>query len=175
MDIDEDYVVNDSDLVIESTVDEDEDIDEDADIEMADANDGDLTIALANDEKNKRKKKKKKRSETLRETMSEIEPQLKAIIPYEANLDLNECHLWTEAHVSIWLNYLSDWGRLYCKKFEENGVDGRILLEFDTTMIASQCAIKTEHMPQFILAINQLRKVRSCCVGQYGASVSSSS
>ena len=52
-------------------------------------------------------------------------------VPIETCLDLNQAHLWTEHEVGEWIRHLPDWGNYYAAKFIENGVDGRILLEYN--------------------------------------------
>ncbi len=47
----------------------------------------------------------------------------------------------------------------------ENGVDGRILLEYDIEAVCEECGLKDDHKTVFILAVNQLRTVRSRCLG----------
>ncbi|ETO22256.1 hypothetical protein RFI_14945 [Reticulomyxa filosa] len=91
--------------------------------------------------------------------------QLDVIIPTESNLDLNDCHLWSEDHVATWLHYMNDWGKKYVQAFMDNGVDGRILLEYDINVVCDLCKVSPQDRSQFILAVNQLRSVRTRCLG----------
>eukprot|EP01083_Nonionella_stella_P012318 34949_1 len=82
-------------------------------------------------------------------------------VPIESNLDLNQCHLWTEHEVAEWIRHLPDWGNYYAAKFIENGVDGRILLEFDDLeLVIKEADIQPIHKATFIYGVNTLRSVR---------------
>jgi len=92
-------------------------------------------------------------------------------VPMEANLDLNQAHLWTEHEVAEWIRHLPDWGNYYGAKFIENGVDGRILLEFeDMEMVMKECDIQNMHKATFIYGVNMLRNVRKSGLMQMNSS-----
>jgi len=82
-------------------------------------------------------------------------------VPIEMGLDLNQCHLWTEHEVAEWIRHLPDWGNYYAAKFIENGVDGRMLLEFaDLELVMKEADIQPIHKATFIYGVNTLRTVR---------------
>ena len=88
-------------------------------------------------------------------------------VPIESGLDLNQCHLWTEHEVAEWIRHLPDWGNYYAAKFIENGVDGRILLEFnDLELVMKECEIQNIHKATFIYGVNMLRQVRKSGIDQ---------
>ena len=92
-------------------------------------------------------------------------------VPMEAALDLNQAHLWTEHEVAEWIRHLPDWGNYYAAKFIENGVDGRILLEFDDMeMVMKECDIQNMHKATFIYGVNMLRNVRKSGLTQMSQS-----
>jgi len=110
-------------------------------------------------------KKRKLNHGTNSHTAKVYDKQLEVEIPVESNLDLNECHLWSEDHVATWLHYMNDWGKKYVQAFMDNGVDGRILLEYDINVVCDECDVSSVDRSQFILAVNQLRTVRTRCLG----------
>ena len=82
-------------------------------------------------------------------------------VPIESGVDLNQTHLWTEHEVAEWIRHLPDWGNYYAAKFIENGVDGRILLEFDDLeLVMKECEIQNIHKATLIYGVNMLRQVR---------------
>eukprot|EP00484_Ammonia_sp_Unknown_P021070 CAMPEP_0197035444 /NCGR_PEP_ID=MMETSP1384-20130603/13245_1 /TAXON_ID=29189 /ORGANISM="Ammonia sp." /LENGTH=495 /DNA_ID=CAMNT_0042465511 /DNA_START=111 /DNA_END=1598 /DNA_ORIENTATION=+ len=82
-------------------------------------------------------------------------------VPIESELDLNQAHTWTEHEVAQWIRWWPDWGNYYALKFMENGVDGRMLLEFDDLdLVMSECQIQNAHKATLIYGVNQLRAVR---------------
>eukprot|EP00485_Elphidium_margaritaceum_P006878 CAMPEP_0202700876 /NCGR_PEP_ID=MMETSP1385-20130828/14021_1 /ASSEMBLY_ACC=CAM_ASM_000861 /TAXON_ID=933848 /ORGANISM="Elphidium margaritaceum" /LENGTH=474 /DNA_ID=CAMNT_0049358163 /DNA_START=39 /DNA_END=1463 /DNA_ORIENTATION=- len=82
-------------------------------------------------------------------------------VPIESDLDLNQCHLWTEHEVAQWIRHLPEWGNYYASKMMQNGVDGRMLLEMsDLQLVMNETDIQAMHRATFIHAVNQLRAIR---------------
>lgn len=98
-------------------------------------------------------------------------------LPRNISLDMSQCHLWTEHDVSLWMQNLCEYrpagnhisktyGQKYADMVNQNGIDGRVLLEFKgIKKLAEICGIHNEHVEPFVAAVNDLRLIRMRCLG----------
>lgn len=81
-------------------------------------------------------------------------------MPVNADLDINNCHLWSEQDVSIWLDCF-EFANNYRQSFVENAVDGRLLLEVTYPTLFDEIGVKNaKHQQELKTAINCLKKTR---------------
>jgi len=87
-------------------------------------------------------------------------------LPAGTNLDINQCHNWSEQDVSQWLN-IFDFAETYRKKFLDNAVDGRLLLELTCLTLFQVLGISDKsHQQKFETAITVLKRARQFKYGQ---------
>jgi len=82
-----------------------------------------------------------------------------------SNLDINECHMWTEEDISQWLNVF-DFAGTYRQRFLDNAVDGRLLLEITFPVLFEELQITDlAHQHKFKTAITVLKQARQIKYG----------